>query len=79
MSFRDLYQTLCVTIWEACLSSDLHQNPNTWQHQSAIELELVPDPARRTGPDEKLAEYKTGTRYYPGLISEIPASLLLDC
>ena len=31
---------------------------------SSVELERVPDPAQRPGPEEKLAVNMTGTRYY---------------
>ena len=31
-----------------------------------LELERVPDPAQRPGPEEKLAVNKLNTRYYPG-------------
>ena len=31
-----------------------------------LELERVPDPARRPGPDEKLAENEPKFLYYPG-------------
>ena len=31
-----------------------------------LELEQVPDPARRPGPDEKLSVNKPNTRYYSG-------------
>jgi hypothetical protein len=33
---------------------------------SVLELERVPDPARRPGPIEKLALNKARSRYYPG-------------
>ena len=31
-----------------------------------VELERLPDPTRRQGPEEKLAVNKPNTRYYPG-------------
>ena len=31
-----------------------------------VELERVPDPAQRPGPEEKVAVDKSNTRYYPG-------------
>ena len=34
--------------------------------QILVELERIPDPARRPGPEEKLAVKKPNTLYYPG-------------
>ena len=45
-----------------------NQELTTSRREKKIELERVPDPVRRPGPEEKLAINKPNTQYYPGSI-----------
>ena len=55
-----LASQLQMPIFQSCWSVHRH-------HQDfKLELEWIPDQARRPGPEEQLAVNKSNTRYYPG-------------